>query len=158
MALWRVNTHGYQEMLWTGSNVSISSGRRTCEWALNSPRTLLPRLLLRATHGLLLSISIMHQSNPTVPSIPSPSPGHCRALHLVLPDALNGELGRRLIRFSLLWDVIMMAQTIPSVPIPPQSICQVLKSPLTPNIWARANEIGKLNKDNIFVQHCVVLN
>ena len=79
-------------MLWTGSNVSLS------------PRTLLPRLLLRATRSLLLSISLMHQSNPTVPSPPFPGP--LRGItfggaQLVLTDALNGELARRLIRQTL---------------------------------------------------------
>ena len=53
------NAHDYQEMLWTSRNVSISSGKGTCEWALTfSPCTLLPRLLSRATRALLLSVSL----------------------------------------------------------------------------------------------------
>ena len=38
----------------------------------------------------------------------------------------------------------------------PKSICQVLKSPLALDIWAKANKIGKFNKDNAFVQHFVI--
>ena len=39
--------------------------------------------VLRATGALLLSISLMHQSNPTVPIVP---PGHCGAFaYLVSP-------------------------------------------------------------------------
>ena len=48
------NAHDDQEMLWTGSNVTISSGKRTREWALTFfPRTLFPRLLLCDTDSLV---------------------------------------------------------------------------------------------------------
>ena len=40
----------------------------------------------------------------------------------------------------------------------PKSICRLLKSPLALDTCARANNIGKLNKGNVFVQPFVVLN
>ena len=67
------NAHDYQEMLWTGSNVTISSGKRRN--ARVSSHFLSPHLAPVspfAYHSLVfLSISLMHHSNPTVP-IPLP--------------------------------------------------------------------------------------
>ena len=61
---------------------------------------------------------------------------------------LDGELPRRLLRFSLLWErgciVILMAQSIPSVPIPPKVFveCWHLLC-LALDIWARGEKIAE---------------
>ena len=46
------NAQDNQEMLWTGSNLSILSGKQTREWVLTFfPCTLLTRLPSRATRA-----------------------------------------------------------------------------------------------------------
>ena len=82
-------------MLWTGSNLSISSGKRTREWALTFfARTLLPRLLSRATRTWLLLTSLEWRACSQAVSV-----------FIVVRDSCI---------------VIIMAQSIPSIPITPK--------------------------------------
>ena len=82
-------------MLWTGSNLSISSGKRTREWALTFfARILLPRLLSRATRTWLLSTSLKWRACSQAVSV-----------FIVVRDSCI---------------VIIMAQSIPSIPITPR--------------------------------------
>ena len=79
-------------------------------------------------------------------------------MQLDLTNALNGELARRLFNYSFhcceRWLHCHHNGSVNSKHThTPKSICQVLKYLVS----ARANKIGKLNKD-VFVQHFVVLN
>ena len=52
------NVHDYQQMLWTASNASISSAKRTCEWAL----TFFPHPTSFACHSRVTSLDIPYAS------------------------------------------------------------------------------------------------
>ena len=94
-------------MLWTGSNLSISSGKRTRKWALKPwgvketksshffSRTLLPPLLSLATRAWLLSIFLKWRA--------------CSQAFTVFTVVRDGCI------------VLIMAPSIPSVPIPPKA-------------------------------------
>ena len=117
LAQWIANAQDNQEMLWTGSNLSILSGKQTREWALTFfPRTLLTPLPLE----------------PLVRDFSR--------------HPINGELARGLLRFSLLWEMVHHHHngSINSKHThTPKSICQVLTSSLALDIWGRADKIAQ---------------
>ena len=121
-------------MLWTGSNLSISNDTRTCKWAAKS-----------------WGAKETKSSHFLSPHLAPASCFACRS-RVTSPDiySLNGELARRLLRFSLLWDgciVIIMAHAVNSKRThTPKGICQVLTSPITLDIWTKADKIAQLSQ------------
>ena len=115
LAQWIANAQDNQEMLWTGSNLSILSGKQTRKWALTFfPRTLLTRLPLEP-------LARDFSRHP-----------------------INGVLARGLLRFSLLWEMVHHhhnGSVNSKRTHTPKSICQVLTSPLALDIWGRVDKI-----------------
>ena len=85
-------------------------------------------------------------------SLSFPTP--CSCISFCVPFArdfswypLNGELARRLLWFSLFWEIWLHSHYNGSVNSKhthtPKSICQVLTSPLALDIWARADKIAQ---------------
>ena len=132
LAQWIANAQDNQGMLWTGSNLSILSGKQTREWALTFfPRTLLTPLPLEP-------LAVNFSRHP-----------------------INGDFARRLLRFSLLWEMVHHdhnGSVNSKHTHTPKSICQVLTSPLALDIWGRADKIAqtlvlaKLVDSNLFCE------
>ena len=108
-------------MSWTGSSLSIWSGKRTREWGLTFySHTLLPRLFSHATRAWLLSISLKWRARSQAVTVFIVLRDGCIARHRHRNGSVNSKRTH-----------------------PPKSICQVPTSPLALDIWGRVDKIAQ---------------
>ena len=111
-------------MSWTGSSLSIWSGKRTREWGLTFySHTLLPRLFSHATRAWLLSISLKWRARSQAVTVFIVVRDGCIARHRHHNGSVNSKRTH-----------------------PPKSICQVLTSPLALDIWGRVDKLLSVAK------------
>ena len=116
-------------MWWTGSNLFISSGKRTRECAVKLRRTretksshflsstLLSRLLSRATRAWFLSIFLKWRDWSSAVTV-----------FIMVRDGCI---------------VIIMAQSIPRLPIPPKTFVKCYGTGMALDIWTKADKIAQ---------------